>query len=130
MAVERRRSSRLVTHWPDRTADPDLQTPSRNFITEQTMLVSLAEVRPSCVLHQRYCFTNALPPSSHLLLTPHSFFLSPCPPSCFPSLRIKVMPSGCAIHWSLVPAASTGGKHRPHRSVRWLSIRMEGWRGG
>lgn len=38
------------------------------------LLVFPTEVHPLCVLHQCYCFANAQPPSSHLLLTPHSFF--------------------------------------------------------
>lgn len=40
-------------------------------------LVSPTEVHPLCVLRQCYCFANAWPPCSHLLLTPHSCFSHP-----------------------------------------------------
>lgn len=40
-------------------------------------LVSPTEVHPLCVRRQCYCFANAWPPCSHLLLTPHSCFSHP-----------------------------------------------------
>lgn len=48
------------------------------------LLVSPTEVHPLCVLHQCYCFANAEPPSSHLLLTPHSYFSHPVLHHTFP----------------------------------------------
>lgn len=80
-------------------------------------LVSPTEVHPLCVLHQCYCFANAQPPSSHLLLTPHSFFSHPVLHHAFSedqSSKEWVDRSiGLFIHLQ-------GGKH----VLRWSDVRL------
>lgn len=90
--------------WP---AGLKIQTTSRNFITEQT-IASFPYWGPSLVCSPSmllFCQgTDAFQPSA-----PHTslFFLSPCPASCFPSLRIKVARSGRTIYWALDLPTST-----------------------
>lgn len=77
----------------DGTENPDL-TWSCNFSTEQT-IASFPYWGPSLVCSPSMLLfrqrSAAFQPSA-----PHTsfLFLSPCPPSCFPSLRIKVTQSG------------------------------------
>lgn len=94
-------------------------TQSCNFSTEQ-MIASFPYWGPSLVCSPSMLLfrqrTAAFQPSA-----PHTSFpfLSPCPPSCFPSLRIKVTRSG----W-MDPLGSSSihfykGKHDRCWSSRW-----------
>lgn len=94
LAVQFQRYSRVTRASACKAWRPRLHRRAVTLALNRRSLVSLTEVHFSCVLHQRYCFANAQPPSSHLLLTPRSFFSHPVLHHCFPSLRIKVTRSG------------------------------------
>lgn len=120
-----------MTWLPTGPVDPDFHTKAATLSQNRRSLVSPTEVRPSCVLRQCYCFANAWPPCSHLLLTPHSCFSHPVRHHAFSSLRIKVTRSGWPIHRALdlcTPPRRDNGSHHPFQVVRscvagWVAIK-------